>query len=267
MGICPERETIQNILFINTSAGLAKLLLVKCLYICSMTNGSIIHFLPHFRKGRPIQKNFIMKYLSIIFIAFLCPAFVVAQDSVSHYNNQEIFDPTFFTFNGNEYRSASGEPGPAYWQNHADYEIHATLDEKDSLLKGNVKIQYINNSPDSLHYLWLQLDQNLFKTTSRGAATTPVSGDRFDVRGYDKGGYNIRQVSIVYTGKKYDIKPVITDTRMQLRLPFVIHPKGDQVSVQVAYDFSIPIYGADRMGRLRTKNGQVYELAQCLTLK
>lgn len=203
-----------------------------------------------------------MKQILSVLLVFFCPAFLMAQDTTSLYNNHKVFDPAFFTFNGNEFRSASGAPGPAYWQNRADYEIHATLDEKDSLLKGAVKILYTNNSPDSLHYVWLQLDQNLFKTDSRGASTTPVSGDRFDVRGYDKGGYHIQGVNVTYKGKKYTIKPVITDTRMQLRLPFVIHPKGDQISINVDYNFSIPIYGADRMGRLRTKNGQVYELAQ-----
>lgn len=184
------------------------------------------------------------------------------QDSVSRYDNHKVFDPTFFTFNGNEFRSASGAPGPKYWQNRADYEIHASLNEKDSLLVGKVSIEYTNNSPDTLHYLWVQLDQNLFRDSSRGALTTPISGDRFDVRGYDKGGYHIEKVSVVYKGKSYRIEPVITDTRMQIRLPFAIHPGGDKVNLTVDYQFSIPVYGADRMGRLRTKNGQVYELAQ-----
>ncbi len=203
-----------------------------------------------------------MKCIYALVFFLLSPILLLAQDSVSQYNNHKVFDPTFFTHNGNEFRSADGAPGPKYWQNKADYVIHATLDEKDSLLSGHVSIDYTNNSPDSLHYVWLQLDQNLFADTSRGALTTPVSGDRFDVRGYDKGGYHIESVSVNYLGKKYTIAPVITDTRMQLRLPFAIHPNGDKININVGYHFSIPIYGADRMGRLRTKNGQVYELAQ-----
>lgn len=182
--------------------------------------------------------------------------------SASVYNQHEVFDPSFFTSSGNMYRSASGVPGPAYWQNRADYEIHATLNEQDTTLSGEVTIHYLNNSPDSLRYLWLQIDQNLFHPNSRGAATTPVSGDRFDVKGYTKGGENIEQVEITYKGKTYPVKPVISDDRMQLQLPVTIRPKGDQIDVKVKYSFSIPRYGADRMGRLYTKNGVVYELAQ-----
>jgi len=198
----------------------------------------------------------------ISFILFTISQSVFSQDSTSTYNHNQVFDPTFFTQNGNEFRSANGAPGPKYWQNNTNYIIHATLDEKDTLLKGNVSINYTNNSPDSLNYLWLQLDQNLFDSASRGAATTLVTGDRFDVKGYKKGGYNIVYASVLYKGKKYSLKPVITDTRMQLRLPFSMKPNGDKIEITIDYNFSIPEYGADRMGRLYTRNGVVYQLAQ-----
>lgn len=203
-----------------------------------------------------------MKSIYLSLLSFLLPIVLLAQPSGSVYDNHKVFDPSFFTYNGNEYRSASGAPGPKYWQNRADYEIHATLLEQDSTLAGRVKINYINNSPDSLAYLWLQLDQNLFTDSSRGASATPVSGDRFDVRGYDKGGYHIQKVSVEYRGKNYPIVPVYTDTRMQLRLPLIMKPGGDKITINVEYNFSIPVYGADRMGRLRTRNGQIYEIAQ-----
>ncbi len=187
---------------------------------------------------------------------------VSAQDSVSIYNKNQVFDPSFMSQDATEFRSSNGAPGPKYWQNIANYVIHATLDEMDTTLKGNVTINYINNSPDQLKYLWLQLDQNLFKPDSRGAAATPISGDRFDVKGYTQGGYHIQSASVIYKGKIYKIDPVITDTRMQLRLPFTVKPNGDKISVTVNYYFSIPQYGADRMGRLYTKNGVIYQLAQ-----
>src|SRR5438105_5861550 len=60
----------------------------------------------------------------------------------------------------NEYRSASGAPGPRYWQQRADYEIDATLDEKKLSIIGTETVTYHNNSPDRLSYLWLQLDEN-----------------------------------------------------------------------------------------------------------
>ena len=60
----------------------------------------------------------------------------------------------------NEYRTASGAPGPAYWQQRADYEIDATLDEQKLQLRGKETITYHNNSPGPLSYIWLQLDEN-----------------------------------------------------------------------------------------------------------
>lgn len=185
-----------------------------------------------------------------------------AQESKSIYDQKEVFDPLFFTRDGNEFRSANGAPGPKYWQNKAGYNIHVTLDEKDTTIKGNVSINYTNNSPDALSYLWLQLDQNLFDKDSRGAATTVVTGDRFDAKGFTKGGYHIESASVFYKGKSYKILPVMTDTRMQLRLPFSMKPGGDKIDIKVKYSFSIPQYGADRMGRLHTKNGVIYQLAQ-----
>ncbi len=187
---------------------------------------------------------------------------ISAQDSSSIYNKNQVFDPLFMTHDGTEFRSANGAPGPKYWQNSVNYIIHSTLDEKDTTLRGDVIINYTNNSPDELNYLWLQLDQNLFNPDSRGAATTLVSGDRFDVKGYTKGGYHIQTVSVIYKAKAYKITPVITDTRMQLRLPFTVNPNGDKIDIKVNYFFSIPQYGADRMGRLYTKNGVIYQLAQ-----
>src|SRR5215467_7793226 len=60
----------------------------------------------------------------------------------------------------NEYRTASGAPGPKYWQQRCDYDIKCDLDEKNLKLTGSETITYYNNSPDVLSYLWLQLDEN-----------------------------------------------------------------------------------------------------------
>jgi len=197
---------------------------------------------------------------------YLFTAIVFSQNlsaqSQSAYNKNQVFDPLFLTHEGTEFRSANGAPGPKYWQNSANYNIHATLHEQDTTLQGDVSINYINNSPDELNYLWLQLDQNLFDPASRGAATTLITGDRFDVKGYTKGGIHIQSAEVIYNKKTYKLTPVITDTRMQLRLPFTVKPNGDKIDIKINYSFSIPQYGADRMGRLYTKNGVVYQLAQ-----
>lgn len=190
------------------------------------------------------------------------PMTQLAAQTTSNYDPHELFGPYFFRADGNEIRSASGQPGPKYWQNRADYLIRATLNEQDTTINGEVTINYTNNSPDKLDFLWLQLDQNLFRPDSRGAATTPVSGDRFDVKGFSKGGYHIESVEVTYDTKSYAVTPVISDARMLVRLQAPVKPSGDKIKVRVKYSFAIPVYGADRMGRLATRNGIVYELAQ-----
>ena len=68
----------------------------------------------------------------------------------------------------NAVRTGSGEPGPGYWQQRADYVIRATLDTAGRSVRGEERITYTNNSPDTLRYLWLHLEQNLFNSASRG---------------------------------------------------------------------------------------------------
>jgi hypothetical protein len=184
-------------------------------------------------------------------------------DSVK-YDHNAVFGPVTWPVTTGDTRSASGQPGVNYWQNRADYLIHATLNEgkQDTTITGDVAITYTNNSPDKLDYLWLQLDQNLFKPDSRGAAVTPISGDRFDVKGFSRGGYHIESVSVTYNNETYTVKPIISDARMQVRLNTSMGAKGDKIVVNVKYSFSIPFYGADRMGRDKFKQGYVYEIAQ-----
>src|SRR5438876_3910649 len=66
-------------------------------------------------------------------------------------------------------RSASGAPGPRYWQQRADYTLEATLDTTTNILRGKGRIYYVNRSPDALEYVWVQLDQNLFAPGSISA--------------------------------------------------------------------------------------------------
>ena len=68
----------------------------------------------------------------------------------------------------NEYRTASGAPGPQYWQQRADYDIRCELNEKDKSITGTETITYFNNSPDVLTYLWFQLEENYY-TKDRNA--------------------------------------------------------------------------------------------------
>src|SRR5579863_9450395 len=138
-----------------------------------------------------------MKYIAT-FVLGICATVVFGQDKKG-YDPQQVFDPTFFNQPGNEYRSGNGTPGPMYWQNRSDYTISCTLDTGKDEITGTVDIIYTNNSPDELNYLWLQLDQNLFTTTSRGHMSTPIGGYRFGNLSFE-GGDSIHTVSIIEHG-------------------------------------------------------------------
>ena len=78
-----------------------------------------------------------------------------AQTEKSKYNYQDLFSPLFYPFGVNEYRSATGEPGPKYWQNKASYQISASLDDVKDAITASVTITYTNNSPHTMDFLWL----------------------------------------------------------------------------------------------------------------
>lgn len=210
------------------------------------------------------MKHFKFGLLSATFFISSINLFAQSTNDSSKYDHNDLFGPITWPTTSGDTRSASGKPSEHYWQNRADYLIKASLNEgsTDTTITGEVVITYTNNSPDKLDYLWLQLDQNLFEPNSRGAATTPFSGDRFDVRGFSRGGYHVNSVAVTYKGQSYSVSPVVSDARMQVRLHSPMNGKGDKIQVKVNYSFSIPFYGADRMGRKLFKDGYVYEIAQ-----
>lgn len=182
--------------------------------------------------------------------------------SASKYDPLALFHPLFNMQPGNDYRTGSGAPGPRYWQNRADYQINVALDDQQNTVTGEVTITYKNNSPESLAYLWLQLDQNAFSDTSRASLTTPVTGGRFGNQNF-AGGFSITSVSVEQGKGRFMPTPYqITDTRMQIRLSEPVKPNGDGLKVKVAYSFKIPEYGSDRMGQLKRRDGIIYEIAQ-----
>lgn len=208
---------------------------------------------------------FRLKTCASIALAFLInTGFAQQEDSgvSSRYNYNEAFNPIFYSSNGNEYRTGSGKPGVQYWQNRVDYEINARLNESTNEISGSEIITYTNNSPDNLDFLWMQLDQNLFKQDSKGNAIVPVSGSRNGAKGQKfDGGFKIKSVKLVGPVLS-DLKYAITDTRMQVFLPEAIKAKGGQIKFQIEFSFISPDYGSDRMGIQQTKNGKIYTVAQ-----
>lgn len=182
----------------------------------------------------------------------------------SVYDYHETFGPGFYTKNGTEFRAASGEPGYKYWQNRADYQLAAKLNDQTNEITGSEVLTYTNNSPQTLGFMWMHLDQNLFKLDSRGTAIVPPAGSRNWGRGESfDAGYKIKSVKVAgLKGEYVDVKFLITDTRMQVFLPKEIAANGGQAKLKIEYSFVSPNYGSDRMGYLQTKNGKVYTIAQ-----
>ncbi len=173
-------------------------------------------------------------------------------------DNQDLFS-NFSYRQGNVYRTASGKPGPEYWQNSADYDMAVTLDDKNHTVSGNVTIHYTNNSSETLDFIWLYLEQDRFTETSRGTLTTPVQGNRYN--GDVEGGFKLSDVSAktkTGTSSKY----LITDTRMQLFLDKPLAAKGGEVDIKMNFIFKIPVEGMDRMGRLDVNAGTINAIAQ-----
>lgn len=202
------------------------------------------------------------RFLIVVFcLAIFTYGSAFAQQK-SRYNRHKVFDPNFLNQPGTVYRSGSGAPGPDYWQNQANYKIAVKLDTTAKTISGTDDIFYTNNSPNNLHFIWLQLDQNAFKKNSWSAAVTPIGGNRFGRGGIKNGGYNLSSVKIRMHGHTYKANYIISDTRMQIRLPRALKAKGGKMDIYIDYSFKIPRYGLDRMGMTPTKNGIIYQIAQ-----
>ena len=175
------------------------------------------------------------------------------------YNPRETFAPRPYDQPVNEYRSANGLPGPAYWQNRADYNIHATLspDTAAPTLTGSEVITYTNNSPDILDILWLQLDQNLYKTDSRGSH----SGIRFNPTEHTD-GYILDSVEVITGKTSQKVEILVNDTRLRVTLPEALNAKGGVVKLKINWHFTIPGEWGGRMAWGKSKDGTIYDLAQ-----
>ena len=155
----------------------------------------------------------------------------------------------------NVYRSASGAPGPAYWQQRASHKMDIRLDEDERRIYAESDIEYTNNSPDTLNYIWLALDQNRFKDGSleRRSATASAAGSR---RGDGAGGsdsysffalrkeqaFEDRQYGFEFSAimnEDGDTLPyVINDSMMRIDLEEPLE-SGDSITIQVDWEHNI----------------------------
>ena len=184
----------------------------------------------------------------------------------SKYSYSETFAPFFYTKNGSEYRAASGEPGPKYWQNRVDYNLAVRLNDETNEISGAETLTYTNNSPQKMGFIWMQLDQNLFRQDSRGTAIVPITGSRNGGRGqvFDA-GYKIKSVKVLSgtnNSVATEVKYLIEDTRMQVFLPKELNANGGVLKLKIEFSFLTPDNGSDRMGIYKSKNGKVFTVAQ-----
>jgi hypothetical protein len=156
-----------------------------------------------------------------------------------------------------ERRLGSGAPGPDYWQQRVDYEIDTTLDPEAGEVRASVRVSYHNNSPHTLDYVWMQLEQNLFRTDSTGSLQrTPgsvmkVLEDEFD------GGYDITNLRTA-SGRAMSLTAY--DTLGRFTPPEPIGP-GERFDFKFDYSFSVPPH-LRRMGSEVVQQGKIFELAQ-----
>jgi hypothetical protein len=193
----------------------------------------------------------------------ICALPMAAHAQTQPYNPRETFAPFDMKQAVNTYRSGNGLPGPEWWQNRADYAIHADLDEKGvgqgPVLRASEDITYTNNSPDTLDVLWLQLDQNTYKSDARssfaGGRARPVSTE----------GFVIDSAEVAMPGGKsvfVPVKTLVSDTRLRVDLPGALAPKGGKVTLRLHYHFTIPGKWGGRMSWGNAKAGPIYDMAQ-----
>ena len=169
----------------------------------------------------------------------------------------------------NSYRTASGAPGPDYWQQRADYDIKVTLDDARQALTGRETITYTNLSPDALPYLWVQLDQNIYEKNSIANATQVGQlQDKMSFQALEgmtsdfDGGFKIESV----TGNDgRALRTVTNNTMMRVDLPTPLLPR-QTVSFQVKWHYNITDQykqgGRSGFEYFEADKNYLYEMAQ-----
>ncbi|OCK51374.1 aminopeptidase [Chryseobacterium sp. CBo1] len=190
------------------------------------------------------EMKFTISALSVLFFTGVFAQNIQNNPGSNHGNRFEQLGTILPT--PNVYRTASGAPGQAYWQNRADYDIVAYLDEDKRNLKGSETVTYHNNSPDDLDYIWLQLDENQQSTVKKAdyqfSSTLPKSLNDEQVKvselpvkdnGY---GVNLEKVT---DASGNPLKYTVNKTMMRIDLPKVLK-KGEKFIFKIDWNYNIP---------------------------
>jgi hypothetical protein len=207
----------------------------------------------------------------------LLPFLTWAQDKKEtpreggHYDTNKFSQMYDLLATPNMFRTASGAPGPAYYQQQADYKMDIVLDDKNKRLDGVETITYHNNSPEALEYLWIQLDQNEKRRDSKSPlvqsqrmdGAMPVDGfvKKYMEESFD-GGFNL---VYVLDAKGKPMKYTINQTMMRIDLPQPLKPK-EKVTFSIKWWYNINNYRIDR-GRsgyeeFESDKNRLYVIAQ-----
>jgi len=190
-------------------------------------------------------------------LALAIPLMTMGQDTKNsgkrepgHYDTNKFSQMYTQMATPNMFRTASGAPGPAYYQQQADYKIKVELDDKNARLSGEETITYYNNSPDPLDYLWVQLDQNEKKPDSKSplvenqrmdGAMTPDGFTKKFMEQPFQGGYTIE---FVKDAKGKPMKYTINQTMMRIDLDKTLK-KGEKISFSIKWWYNINNYRVD----------------------
>jgi hypothetical protein len=194
-----------------------------------------------------------------------------SKNELERYNSNKFSQMYDLLATPNMFRTASGAPGPAYYQQQADYKIDIELDDKNSKITGSETITYYNNSPDTLDYLWIQLDQNQAAKNSQTPLAenqrteevfTPNKFANKFLKPELERGFNIEYVKDI---KGKPLSYTINYTMMRINLPTPMKP-GEKISFSIKWWYNINNYRQDggRSGyELFEKDGnKLYIIAQ-----
>jgi hypothetical protein len=209
--------------------------------------------------------------LALSLALLTAPTFAQSPDT---YDPRITFAPLTLPQPVNSYRSGSGAPGPAYWQNQADYVMHAKLDPVAKVLTNDEVITYTNNSPDTLPSLWMLVEQNSYRRDSRantlgdtaprrqraGAQPAPdVSAADNHTDGFLLDAVELEPIAANARATKADY--LVDDTRLQIRLASPLKPHAS-IRIHIRYHYAIPGVWGGRTSWGAAQHGEIYDIAQ-----
>lgn len=200
-----------------------------------------------------MKRNACLALAAVTIISSTASADAIRQTKGDYYDAFRQLDVDLPT--ANVYRTASGAPGAQYWQQQADYEISVALDEQARRISASETITYTNNSPDTLRYLWLQLDQNRFDNESleRRSETAMDAAGRQTWKDEGKDVLTYGSIARHQLGKDIDygytiervadsrgnaLPHTIVDTMMRIDLPRPL-ASGQRTTFSVDWSFNV----------------------------